>query len=74
MHCPTRIQSARAANVIHSLFLYRKQIHKEKLQPVCGFSLPKIEHTLPPLTQAFTLLIKLRHRFIKECAVSELMN
>lgn len=33
MHCPSRIQSARAANVIHSLFLYRKQIRKEKLQP-----------------------------------------
>lgn len=33
LYVPTRIQSARAANVIYSMFLYRKQINKEKLQP-----------------------------------------
>ncbi|XP_020629313.1 carnitine O-palmitoyltransferase 1, liver isoform-like isoform X2 [Orbicella faveolata] len=30
---PSQIQSARAANMIHALFLYRKQIFKEKLEP-----------------------------------------
>lgn len=30
---PSRIQSARAANMIHAMFLYRKQIFKEKLEP-----------------------------------------
>lgn len=30
---PSPIQSARAANIIHALFLYRKQILKEKLEP-----------------------------------------
>ncbi|KAJ7330187.1 carnitine choline acetyltransferase [Desmophyllum pertusum] len=30
---PSQIQSARAANMIHAMFLYRKQIFKEKLEP-----------------------------------------
>lgn len=33
LHVPSRIQAARAANIIHSLFSYRKQIYKEKLEP-----------------------------------------
>lgn len=33
VHVPSQIQSARAANMIHSMFLYRKQIFKEKLEP-----------------------------------------
>ena len=36
---PSPIQSARAANIIHSLFLYRKQILKEKLEPVGGYDM-----------------------------------
>lgn len=30
---PSRIQSARAANMIHAMYVYRKQIFKEKLEP-----------------------------------------
>lgn len=37
VHVPSPIQSARAANIIHALFLYRKQILKEKLEPVGGY-------------------------------------
>ena len=36
---PSPIQSARAANIIHALFLYRKQILKEKLEPVGGYDM-----------------------------------
>ena len=39
VHVPSPIQSARAANIIHALFLYRKQILKEKLEPVGGYDM-----------------------------------
>ena len=31
---PSPIQSARAANIIYAMYAYRKQIFKEKLEPV----------------------------------------
>ena len=40
---PSPIQSARAANTIHALFLYRKQILKEKLEPVGGYDMAHLK-------------------------------